>query len=287
MDTTSRRQDVLASDQPFVFSQAALQDYQDCRRRFQLRYLLKAAWPAPQAEPVREHERHVRRGERFHRLAQQALLGVPLDRLAAVASADSDEHLSQWWHNFTLLLPELQGEKRFVETLLSAPLASHRLLAKYDLILLNPDQKLLIFDWKTGLKRPRRAWLENRSQTRVYPYLAVRAASGLYPGLSRLPEQVEMVYWGAAHPAQPEKISYTPEQYQQDERDLLGLVREIESLSATQFDPTSDERACRFCVYRSYCDRGKSAGIFTETEDDFEPEEEIEIHFDQIAEISF
>ena len=36
----------------FHFSQGSLQDYVDCQRRFQLRYLMKLAWPAVDAEPA-------------------------------------------------------------------------------------------------------------------------------------------------------------------------------------------------------------------------------------------
>src|SRR5512133_649626 len=84
----------------FEFSQSSLQDYVDCQRRFDLRYLQRLAWPAAPAEPVREHERHMQRGQRFHRLVQQYLLGVPAEFLARMASADEDEHLLQWWQHF-------------------------------------------------------------------------------------------------------------------------------------------------------------------------------------------
>jgi hypothetical protein len=40
----------------FQFSQASLQDYVDCPKRFPLCYLMKLSWPAIQAEPVSEHE---------------------------------------------------------------------------------------------------------------------------------------------------------------------------------------------------------------------------------------
>ena len=43
----------------FRFSQSSLQDYVDCRRRFQLRYLQNLAWPALQSEPALENERGV------------------------------------------------------------------------------------------------------------------------------------------------------------------------------------------------------------------------------------
>jgi hypothetical protein len=287
MDTAKRLISTLDADRPFLFSQAALQDYQDCRRRFQLRYLLQAAWPAPQAEPVREHERQIRRGVRFHKLAQQALSGVPVEQLTAIASADSDDHLAQWWDNFLHLLPQLSSENRFVETMLSAPLGRHRLVAKYDLVFLHAGPKLVIYDWKTGLERPKRTWLEDRWQTRIYPYLVVRAAAGLLTKLDIQPEQVEMVYWFAAHPGSPEHISYSRAQFERDDRDLNYIVQEIAGLPAGGFELTHDERRCRFCVYRSYCDRGSSAGLAQESDEDFELDDDIDINFDQIAEISF
>jgi hypothetical protein len=41
----------------FQFSQTSLQDFSDCQRRFQLRYLQEQDWPAPVAEPMAEMER--------------------------------------------------------------------------------------------------------------------------------------------------------------------------------------------------------------------------------------
>jgi hypothetical protein len=47
----------------FQFSQGSLQDYVDCRRRFQLRYLDQLAWPAVEAEPLLEHEQRYLRND--------------------------------------------------------------------------------------------------------------------------------------------------------------------------------------------------------------------------------
>ena len=65
----------------FHFSQASLQDYVECRRRFQLRYLVKLAWPAVEAEPVLENERQIQIGGQFHRLIQQYLVGIDVEHL--------------------------------------------------------------------------------------------------------------------------------------------------------------------------------------------------------------
>lgn len=277
----------------FEFSQSSLQDYADCRRRFQLRYLQRIAWPAVQAEPVSENEEHIQRGERFHHLAQQYLLGIPEERLARMAVADKDENLRRWWDNFTTVLPpQLTGEKN-VEVTLSAPLGSYRLRATYDLVLFQAGAKARIFDWKTSTRRPKRAWLRERLQTRVYPYLLVQAGGTLNGGKPLLPEAVEMIYWFAEPGQDSEKITYSSEQYEADGQYLLGLVSELSALSPEEFTLTDSERTCRFCVYRSLCDRGVRAGSLEEG--DAEPDrdrpgagsEGLDFNLEQINEISF
>ena len=52
--------------QNFTFSQASLQTYTDCPRRFQLRYVLNVRWPADHDQPVIERERRAREGQEFH-----------------------------------------------------------------------------------------------------------------------------------------------------------------------------------------------------------------------------
>jgi hypothetical protein len=79
-------------------SQSSLQDYTDCERRFQLRYLDRLAYPAEESEPALENERHMREGELFHRLVQQHLLGIPVERLSGLANTAS---LLRWWENFS------------------------------------------------------------------------------------------------------------------------------------------------------------------------------------------
>jgi hypothetical protein len=291
MDHNKLHKKTLDPLRSFDFSQANLQDYRDCRRRFQLRHLEQLRWPAPQAEPIRENEAAIRRGERFHRLAQQALLGVPLELLEQAAQADPDPALSGWWQSFAAFLPALQGGKRLVETLLAAPLErarpSQRLLAKYDLVQLLPDGRALIYDWKTAPKRPRRANLEARLQTTVYPYLLAMAGQTLNNGQPIRPEQIEMIYWFAEFPDQPERFVYSQSQFNSGAKELRSLVAEIAQLKEDQFLPTEDEKRCKFCVYRSLCARGVTAGSIAESEEDFESLGPVEIDLDQIGEISF
>ncbi len=272
----------------FEFSQSSLQDYTDCRRRFQLRYIEHVRWPAVQAEPARENEQHIQRGERFHRLVQQYLIGVPQERLARFAEADPDENLQNWWQNFINTIPQTLQGQRYVEAGLEVPLDGSRIVVRYDLVLIRPDEKIIIYDWKTNLRRPKREVLLARLQTRVYPYVLVKAGAALNNGKPVSPEQVEMIYWFAEPGQSPEHLVYSAAQFQRDEQDLRALIAEIRSLKPEAFALTANESNCRFCVYRSLCNRGTEAADLINDET-YESSDASDLDFDleQIGEISF
>jgi hypothetical protein len=247
-------------DPGFQFSQSSLQNYVDCPRGFQLRYLQHVAWPAVAMEPFYESERFRRQGERFHHMAQQHLSGVPAERLAAMLSAAAEPQIVQWWQSYcafvgTLDLPARSWNARRVELALAAPLAGCHLVAKYDLILFESSGCVRIFDWKTGLKRPDRVQLAARLQTRVYPFVLVGAGGVINGGQNLIPDQVEMIYWYAAHPQSPQRFAYSPEQYRADENYLAGLITEIACCDEDAFPMTESGALCSYCNYRSLCGR--------------------------------
>ena len=274
----------MSAFQLATLSQSSLQDYVDCARRFQLRYVERLAYPAVESEPALENEQHQREGEFFHRLAQQYLVGIPREQVSKLANTPN---LQRWWENFSNAI-DLLGFKNltglYPEATLSAPLGNFRLLAKYDLITLH-ENKATIYDWKTYRKRPRNEWLAARMQTRVYRALLVHAGAHLNNGRPFEPEQIEMVYWFADFPNDPARFAYTSAQYKRDWDLLLKLADEINS--ASSFPLTDDATRCLYCPYRSYCERGVRAGEAGEAEAETEAEELFDVNFEQVGEISF
>jgi hypothetical protein len=94
-----------------------------------------------------------------------------------------------------------------------------------------------------------------------------------------------MIYWFAEFPAQPAHLPYDPQQFKRDWSAIESLARDI--ASARQFPLTEDLRQCRFCAYRSLCDRGELAGPWREAEDQAGTSVEVSIDFEQIGEIEF
>jgi hypothetical protein len=266
---------------PFSFSQSSLQDYSDCPRRFQLRYLEKLSWPAVESEPVAEYERRQQEGRQFHRLVQQHLLGLPPERLAELAPGPN---LPRWWQNYLSVDFGMAGSTFHTEFSLSSPLGEHRLLAKYDLVAIR-DEEAVIYDWKTYARRPRDESLAARWQTRVYRALLARAGSHLSPNLALDPKRILMLYWFADFPSEPARFRYDPGQLRRDWSALETIVAEISS--AKDFPLTDDRNMCRFCVFRSYCGRGQVAGNLRESEDESEGTAAFDLDFEQIGEVEF
>lgn len=270
--------------QEFQFSQGSLQDFVDCKRRFQLRYIEQLSWPAIAADPILDHERDMDLGIQFHRLVQQHQLGIDEEKLTRMVT---DDQLKAWWQNYLQHHPKDLPEKRHTEILLSGSLEQRRLVGKYDLIAVE-ENRAVIVDWKTSRNMPKRQWLEQRLQTRVYRYLLTKAGAHLNNGKTFEPEQISMMYWFANAPETPEIFPYDATQYAEDEVFLSDLIQTIERLDEDSFTLTEDERHCRFCAYRSLCDRGTAAGNLNDLEDELSQEDlDIDLDLEHIAEIEF
>lgn len=279
----------LVSD--FRFTQGSLQDYVECARRFHLRHARRLRWPAVDISPAMASEEHLQLGAAFHRLIHQHLRGVPVKELSATVT---NPQLRRWWRNYLEAGPRDLPPDHYPEIALSAPVAGFQLVAQYDLVAIEEGARAVIVDWKTNRRRPSRARLLRRLQSRVYPYLLVRAGAELN-GSDRIRSgQLSMLYWFANFPAMPEQYQYDEGHYQADHDFLMGLVTEIgERLDEAREEllpRADDERHCRYCGYRSLCRRGVAAGWLDELAHEFAVEHaaggefEFDFNFEQIAE---
>jgi hypothetical protein len=271
----------------FQFSQSSLQDYVDCPYRFKLRYIERMDWPALRTEPVLEHEAHIEAGLLFHNLVHSFLIGIPDEIIRTQAEKQG---LLQWWQNFIDTSPfGKPSDTRYAEYRLSMPFAGFRLVAQYDLLVVSSEGKLTILDWKTSQTRTKSKYLKTRLQSLLYPYLLVESGQHLNDHQKVSPEQVEMIYWFSAFPNQPECLKYSAEKHTANRETLLSLVEKIKIFNEADFLKTEDDRHCKFCVYRSYCDRGIQAGNWHEIDDELPGEEidNLDLTFDDLMEIKF
>lgn len=264
----------------FVFSQSTLQDYEDCARRFELRYLLDVRWPALITEQALQYEARTLQGQEFHHLIHQHTLGVPA---AALEATITDATLRQWWDNYLRWQATHLPAQRYAELTLTTPLAETLLMAKYDIVARLADGSFVIVDWKTGHPQ-RRERLARRLQSIVYPYVLFRAGAWLNDDQAIPPERIRLIYWFAENSSTIE-FQASAAQFQEAEALLTARLNEIRA--SLTFPKTPNERQCSFCVYRSLCDRGAVAGELDELETADAERDEVTLDLDAIEEIRF
>lgn len=271
----------------FIFSQSALQDYVDCPRRFELRYLREVKWPALETQSVLAFEETMQRGQEFHHLLHQHALGVPAEVLEATIR---EEEMRRWWEAYVGWQAERLPAERHPEITLTAAVGEHPLMAKYDLIAKTAEGDFLIVDWKTGrAKRP--ATLAARMQTLVYPFVLARAGDWLNDGAPIPPERIRMIYW-FAEDARAVEFALNAEKLAADERRLIAVFDElfgwpVGESAAFAFPMTLAERRCGFCVYRSLCNRGEAASELDALEEEDELPAPVALDLDALEEIAF
>ncbi len=270
-------------DADFAFSQGSLGDYADCARRFELRYIQRLRYPALEVAQALEYERRTRQGARFHKLVQQHALGIPADILAQ--SLQDDAEVARWWQQYRARGSADLPPRRHAEIPLQTQLGGYRLLAKYDLLALEPGGDAIIVDWKTGARVPPRQSLARRMQTLVYRYVLARAGAHLY-GAPIPPERIQMRYVYVAAAGERVSFEYSRQQMQADEALLRST---IEAASAAKAYPlTPQESRCRFCSYRSLCGRGEAGDLAAlEFEEEEEQEEALSVDFADVEEVEF
>lgn len=274
----------------FSFSQKSLQDYRDCPRRFQLRYLEKLSWPASPSEPMERYEYLSSLGTQFHKLVHQYLSGL---EPAHLQDGLTDSILQRWFDHFLDSRFVDIPEPHFPEISLVSRLNEFRLIAKYDLVYLENDGKFYILDWKTSHTKPPRGWLENRIQSMLYPYLLSAAGHTLFPVPDIHPDTIYMVYWYPSDPQKPEVFHHSAHKQSQYDETLRGLLSEIQDAAdgLTDFPKTDVLDRCLYCRYRSFCDRGEKAGdlenhsnslLFNHQDTDLD-----DLDFEQVIEIEY
>ncbi len=244
-------------------TQSTLQLYCDCPRRYWLSVVRRLPWPAARTASSQEDERRARLGTHFHRMVQRALRDLPV--AAGAVRGEAGRWFAEWraaWDEAQSGLPLL----REIECTLSTPLplgdgrGSVRLLARYDLLAVEPGRRAVIIDWKSSGSLPPLDRLYARVQSRLYPFILVEAGPAL-PWGPLLPEQVEMRYWFAAAPREPVILRYNDEQHAAQRQWLRTLLDDILSRqSEEEFPPapgdtTTRHALCAHCIYRSRCGR--------------------------------
>jgi RecB family exonuclease len=235
-------------------SASALATYQSCPLRFRYRYLDNLYWSQLWGASPEDRAR-VERGQNFHLMARRYYAGLDPAR---VEDAVEQKELESWLTLMQGFLPRTFDQAFYPELELRLNRPDLRLQAKFDLVVVNPDGKATIFDWKTERKLPTRTYLDKAPQTVMYRYMLAAAGGQYSPRGQFRPEEINMIYWNPQHPARWHRLEYSQARFDKDEQFLHDLVSRILKTPREMFLATTDEGTCRRCEFQMIC-HGKRA----------------------------
>ena len=256
------------------FSQNSLSMFNLCPLKFRYRYIDGLYWPKlwDGRDSMRES---VELGQKFHLLAQRYFEGI--DPFVP----DNEPHaekLKIWLKELKKFLPINPEHTYLPEHELRMGSKDIKLLAKYDLVHITSNNRVIIYDWKTYRKAKKKTYLENHLQTRVYMYTFAAAGNIYVPGLT--PRDITIVYWHPEHIQNGIAIPYDEVKHNSNEMFLNGLIRDICSRPYENFLTTQEEKVCVSCEYRPVCQGMQAELIDSELFDDY-------IDVEEIVELSF
>lgn len=237
-------------------SQAHLTLLDTCDRKYQYVFFDALATP-----PTYDQQLTTQWGSQFHLLMQQQAMNLPVG-----AIAPANEEMAASMAALAAAAPEVfensssqQIDEQFRQSEHRRTLAfnGYLLTVVYDLLILGTEQGQ-IFDWKTHQQPPKKEWLQQEWQTKLYLYVLCETTA-------LQPEQISMTYWFVrlGEPAkQPSfyQFSYSAAQHLQTEQALQSLTSRLTRMSE-QFKfpkvPEGSDR-CESCAFNVRCDRVSS-----------------------------
>ena len=261
-------------------SQGHLTVLDACDRKYQYIFIDALSGPS-----TYDQQATTQWGSQFHLMMQQRALDLPVEVMtgANVEMSDSLTALAEAAPEVFAHLPVssgVGGDETFSQSEHRRTLAfnGYLLTVIYDLVVQSPHQGQ-IFDWKTHQRPPRKEWLKDDWQTRLYLYVLCETTD-------LRPEQLSMTYWFVRPGAMPDgseveslpvkqdicerqptfyRFDYSENQHRQTRQDLQRLTRRLTQLlqlaeQSADFPKVALEKGlCDRCPFNIRCDRAPSA----------------------------
>ncbi len=225
----------------FLYTQSSLATFEACPYKFKLRYFQGLYWS--EDDEMRES---FRRGNEFHLVAERYYMGME-DMMGKVG----DEKLLEDLENLKKTYPLRDGWRYYPEYEIRYNEEGIRLLGRYDLILVKPQNKLQIVDFKTNRRRLEEKDVAENLQTRIYLFLLWENYNLILENARRI-KNLEMVYYQTEHLDGNITIKYDEKKHEENKKYIKKIMEKIESFS---FEGLEKQRVshCRVCEFEKIC----------------------------------
>lgn len=238
----------------FMFSQNSLRTFDECPYKFKKRYIDNLKWNNLPSTSARHM---IEQGRDFHLIAQRYFNGIMSN------DEKIDGELGIWYRSLLKHFPLIESNIYLPEYKLRMFYNDIRLEANYDLVVITPQNKIEIWDWKTHygcidkhINKTIQDSLMDSYQTAVYMFVLKQQIKMLL-GNDIDCNNISMTYW-CPYPAQIiYKLPYSDKLHQQYKIKLGETINKILSFDYDNFSKQIDSSHCPKCEFNLLCNNTK------------------------------
>lgn len=244
----------------FYYSQNSLNTFSKCPLKFKMKYMEDMSWKNDSPMDV-EYYKSMKIGLDFHLICERYFSGLIL------GVENSNEELIKWTKALQAKMVLNKDNIYFPEYEMKMVKNHIKLQAKYDLIIIKPQGKVEIWDWKTENRKLNRKEMEKRFQAIVYMYVLKERAEEIL-GLSVEPENIKMIFWQPQYESENIEINYSQMKHDENERLIYKIINNINNFDFQKdFNKELYTNQCRFCEFNYFCNNQSVNFNFLENED--------------------
>ena len=224
-----------------------------------MKYMEDMSWKNDSPMDV-EYYKGMKIGLDFHLICERYFSGVEL------GVENSNEELIKWAKALQTKMP-LNKDNIYLPEYEIKMVKNHiKLQAKYDLIIIKPQGKVEIWDWKTESRKLNRKEMDKRFQTIVYMYM-LKEKSNEILGINIDLENIKMFFWQPQYEEETIEINYSQTKHDENEKFIGEIISNINGYDFQKdFNKNLYYKQCRFCEFNYFCNDEKVNFNFLEDE---------------------
>jgi hypothetical protein len=190
------------------------------------------------------------KGSRFHLLAERYFKGIHVEE-EYIEDSELRGHFEKLKENYPLRDDWIY----FSEYDIRERTKKIRLMARYDLIIIKPNNRVEIVDFKTNRRRFSQEDIEGSLQTKIYLYLLKENFKFVFENIRKI-KKLDMIYYQTEYPEENLVIKYDDEDHEKSREKLEEIIENIGDFDFTTYQKKKVIH-CEKCEFKIFCWKSK------------------------------
>lgn len=224
------------------YSQNLLNTFDKCPMKFKIKYIDNIRWKKDSINDEDYYE-NMNIGLDFHLICQRYFSDIP------VIIDKSNKELTNWYNTLQEKFTILDENIYLPEYEIKIKKENIRIQAKYDLIILKPNNKIEIWDWKTEKRKLDYKEVSKRMQAIVYMYIVGERSLEIFDKNIPL-ENISMKFWQPQFEDDIITINYSEINHRNNEKKIMDLAGRLDNYNfSSDFNSELYSKQCKYCEF--------------------------------------